>query len=75
MLPDTEIGEDGCSDFPIQNYYQRLLHLQREYKKNEALEERQRAWVLSSWQIVVNRYPGIGETVVASTPHMASKAF
>lgn len=41
----------------------------------KALEERQRAWVLSSWQIVVNRYPGLGETVVASTAPYGFKGF
>lgn len=31
------------------------------------LKEKQRAWVLSSWQIVVERYPGIGEEIEVST--------
>ena len=66
----SEIGEDGCLTLPgIQNYYQDCCTFQSENigQGMEALEERQRAWVLSSWQIVVNRYPGLGETIVAST--------
>ena len=31
------------------------------------LKEKQRAWVLSSWQIVVRRYPGLCEQVVVGT--------
>lgn len=31
------------------------------------LEKENRAWVLSSWQVVVNRYPSLGEKVVVST--------
>ena len=59
----SEIGEDGCLTLPgIQNYYQDCCTFQSEEigQGMEALEERQRAWVLSSWQIVVNRYSGIG---------------
>ena len=66
----SEIGEDGCLTLPgIQNYYQDCCTFQSENigQGMEALEERQRAWVLSSWQIVVNRYPGLGETIVALT--------
>ena len=74
----SEIGEDGCLTLPgIQNYYQDCCTFQSENigQGMEALEERQRAWVLSSWQIVVNRYPGLGETVVASTAPYGFKGF
>ena len=70
----SEIGEDGCLTLPgIQNYYQDCCTFQSENigQGMKALEERQRAWVLSSWQIVVNRYPGLGH----QRRHMASKAF
>lgn len=33
----------------------------------EYLKERKRAWMLSSWQIAVNRYPKMGEHIVVST--------
>ena len=74
----SEIGEDGCLTLPgIQNYYQDCCTFQSENigQGMEALEERQRAWVLSSWQIVVNRYPGLGETIVASTAPYGFKGF
>lgn len=31
------------------------------------LKERKRAWMLSSWRIVVKRYPGLGEHITVST--------
>ncbi len=74
----SEIGEDGCLTLPgIQNYYQDCCTFQSENigQGMKALEERQRAWVLSSWQIVVNRYPGLGERLWHQRRHMASKAF
>ena len=74
----SEIGEDGCLTLPgIQNYYQDCCTFQSENigQGMKALEERQRAWVLSSWQIVVNRYPGLGETIVASTAPYGFKGF
>ena len=33
----------------------------------EALEKRGKVWVLSSWQIVIDRYPKMGERIVVST--------
>ena len=72
----SEIGEDGCLTLPgIQNYYQDCCTFQSENigQGMEALEERQRAWVLSSWQIVVNRYPE--RRLWHQRRHMASKAF
>ena len=74
----SEIGEDGCLTLPgIQNYYQDCCTFQSEEigQGMEALEERQRAWVLSSWQIVVNRYPGLGGQLWHQRRHMVSKVF
>jgi medium-chain acyl-[acyl-carrier-protein] hydrolase len=31
------------------------------------LKEKQQGWILSSWQIIVNRYPGMGERIDIST--------
>lgn len=33
----------------------------------EYLKKRNRAWILSSWQVVVERYPGLGERIKVST--------
>ena len=33
----------------------------------DLLESRQRAWLLSSWQIIVNRYPTLGEEITIGT--------
>ena len=74
----SEIGEDGCLTLPgIQNYYQDCCTFQSENigQGMEALEERQRAWVLSYWQIVVNRYPKLGEKVKIVTLPYELKVF
>ena len=41
----------------------------------EVLENRQRAWVLSSWQIIVERYPKMGESIIATTAPYGFKGF
>ena len=74
----SEIGENGCLTLPgIQDYYQDCCTFQSEEigQGMEALEERQRAWVLSSWQIVVNRYPKLGEKVKIVTLPYELKVF
>lgn len=40
-----------------------------------AMEERGQVWVLSSWQIVVSRYPRMGERVVIGTAPHGFKGF
>ena len=74
----SEIGEIGCLTLPgIQDYYQDCCTFQSEEigQGMEVLEKRHRAWVLSSWQIVVNRYPKLGETIVATTAPYGFKGF
>ena len=74
----SEIGENGCLTLPgIQDYYQDCCTFQSESigQGMEALEKRHRAWVLSSWQIVVKRYPQMGEQIIASTAPYAFKGF
>ncbi|MCB5389010.1 acyl-[acyl-carrier-protein] thioesterase [Blautia glucerasea] len=74
----SEIGENGCLTLPgIQDYYQDCCTFQSEEigQGMEVLEARQRAWVLSAWQIVVNRYPKMGETIVATTAPYGFKGF
>lgn len=73
----SEIGENGCLTLPgIQDYYQDCCTFQSESigQGMEVLENRQRAWVLSSWQIIVERYPKMGESIIAPQPHMVSRA-
>ena len=74
----SEIGENGCLTLPgIQDYYQDCCTFQSESigQGMEALEKRHRAWVLSFWQIVVKRYPQMGEQIIASTAPYAFKGF
>ena len=74
----SETGENGCLTLPgIQDYYQDCCTFQSEEIGQGVAElvKRQRAWVLSSWQIVVNRYPKLGETIVASTAPYGFKGF
>ena len=50
----SEIGENGCLTLPgIQDYYQDCCTFQSEEigQGMEVLEARQRAWVLSAWQM------------------------
>ena len=54
-----------CSTFHSED-----LHLGVEYLKKEHL-----VWVLSSWQIVVDRYPWLGEKVVIGTLPYEVKGF
>ena len=39
----------------------------------ETLNIRRKAWMLSSWQILIDRYPRLGENVVISTWHNESR--
>lgn len=74
----SETGENGCLTLPgIQDYYQDCCTFQSEEIGQGVTElvKRQRAWVLSSWQIIVNRYPKLGETIVASTVPYGFKGF
>ena len=74
----SEIGENGCLTLPgIQDYYQDCctFHSEEIGQGMDVLEKRKRAWVLSSWQIVVNRYPRLGENIVAATAPYGFKGF
>mgnify|MGYP000004803716 FL=1 len=74
----SEIGENGCLTLPgIQDYYQDCCTFQSDPSGQgmEALRSGDRAWVLSSWQIVVKRYPQMGEQIIASTAPYAFKGF
>lgn len=66
----SETGEDKRLTLNgILNYFQDCSTFQSEDLGNgmEVLEGLQRVWVLSSWQIVVNEYPKIGEKITTGT--------
>lgn len=66
----SETGEDKHLTLNgILNYFQDCSTFQSEDLGNGigVLEKMQRAWVLSSWQIVVNEYPLLGEKIVTGT--------
>lgn len=66
----SEIGEDRHLTLnSIINYFQDCsnFHSEEVGLGLETLENRGRAWLLSSWQICVNRRPVMGEEVVIST--------
>ena len=74
----SEIDENGCLTLPgILDYYQDCCTFQSESigQGMEVLEERKRAWVLSSWQIVVKRYPKMGESIISTTAPYGFKGF
>ncbi len=59
------------------NYLQDCCTFQSEELKIgvEYLKEHKEAWLLSSWQIVINRYPKMGEEITVSTWPYAFKGF
>lgn len=62
----SEIGENGCLTLPgILNYFQdcSTFHSEAVGLGVEEVKKRGRIWVLSSWQVVVNRYPKLGEKI------------
>ena len=66
----SEIGEDKRLTLDsIVNYFQDCSTFQSEDLGNgmEVLEGMHRVWVLTSWQIVVNEYPKLGEKIVTGT--------
>ena len=66
----SEIGEDKRLTLDgILNYFQDSSTFHSEDIGNgmEVVESLKRVWVLSSWQIVVNEYPKIGEKIKLGT--------
>jgi len=66
----SEIGEDRqLTVNSIINYFQDCSNFHSEMLDLgiETLEKRQRAWMLSAWQININRRPVMGEEVTIST--------
>lgn len=66
----SEVDHYGTLTLPgIINYFQdcSILHSDSLGVGMEHLKEQKQAWILSSWQIVVNRYPKMGEKVKICT--------
>lgn len=66
----SEIGENGLLTLPgILNYFSGLQYLSVRGSRtwNRYFEGRKRIWVLSAWQVVVDRYPYMGERIKTST--------
>ena len=66
----SEIGENGLLTLPgVLNYFQDCSTFQSEAVGlgMKVLKERKRFWVLSAWQVIINRYPELGEDIRTST--------
>ena len=74
----SEIGEDrNLTLNSVINYFQDCSTFQSEHTGVgiEYLQEKNRVWVLSSWQIVVDRYPKLCEKIKITTWPYAFKRF
>lgn len=66
----SEIDHTGNMTLPaLINYFQDCSTFQSEDigLGTEVLRERKKAWILSYWQIVINRLPALGEVITAGT--------
>ncbi len=66
----SETGENGLLTLPgILNYFQDCSTFQSEEVGLglKVLKEWKRFWVLSAWQVIVERYPALGEQIRTST--------
>ena len=66
----SEIGEDGCLTLPgVLDYFQDCCTFESEQTGvgMEVLKEQKRAWVLSAWQVIMKRYPKLGENINVTT--------
>ena len=60
----SEVGENGLLTLPgILNYFQdcSTFHSESVGLGINVLKGRKRLWVLSAWQVLVNRYPHLGK--------------
>lgn len=74
----SEIGEDRKLTLnSVINYFQdcSTFHSEHAGVGIDYLREKKRIWVLSSWQIVVERYPGFSEKIKITTWPYAFKRF
>lgn len=66
----SELGESSCLSLPgVLDYFQDCSTFQSESigQGMKILRDRGRVWVLSAWQVVIERYPCMGEDIVIST--------
>ena len=67
----SEIGEDGCLTLlpGVLDYFQDCCTFESEQTGlgMEVLKAQKRAWVLSAWQVIVKRYPKLGENIKVTT--------
>ncbi len=74
----SEIGEDrNLTLNSVINYFQdcSTFHSEHTGVGIDYLQEKNRVWVLSSWQIVVDRYPKLCEKIKITTWPYAFKRF
>ena len=75
----SESGTDGHITFPaILDYFQDCCMFQVDsiHQGTKELKARNRVWVLSSWQVIVHRYPEAGEFVRTTTiPYQLKACF
>ena len=74
----SEAGEDQCLTLPgIMDYFQDCCTFQADSinQGQRELSKRGRVWVLSSWQVVVNRYPAYGESIITTTYPYSLRGF
>lgn len=66
----SEVGSDQLMTLhSVMNYFQdcSIFHSEHTHMNIDELTEYGYAWLLASWQIVVNRYPHLGEQIKVST--------
>ena len=64
----SEIDHTGNMTLPaLINYFRTAAHFNQKLMGTEVLRERKKAWILSYWQIVINRLPALGEVITAGT--------
>jgi len=66
----SEVGKDKKMDlYSIINYFQdcSTFHSEDIGKGLEYLEKNKRVWLMSAWQIIVDRFPTLGESITIST--------
>lgn len=74
----SELDETGCLKLEgLLDYFQdcSTFHSEDIGLGVDYLKERSRVWVMSSWHIVVNRYPKLGERVMIGTAPYDFKGF
>lgn len=66
----SEVGHGGCMTLPaLINLFQdcSIFHSEAVGYGPARLKREHKAWVLTHWQLVVDRYPTVGESVTVGT--------